>query len=83
MKIRSLLAGAACALTVASLAYAAATDPLAPIAGPAQPGPLAPTPVTETMFGQQVTDNYRYFEKLDPGTVDWMKAAGRLYAAAC
>ncbi|HTP77341.1 MAG TPA: prolyl oligopeptidase family serine peptidase [Rhizomicrobium sp.] len=77
MKIGTLLAGAACALAAASLAYAAtAADPLAPLAGPAQPAPLAPKPVTETFYGQQVTDNYRYFEQLDPATIDWMKSQG-------
>jgi prolyl oligopeptidase len=33
-------------------------------------------PVTETLWGQQITDNYRYMEALDPTTIDWMKAQG-------
>jgi prolyl oligopeptidase len=45
-------------------------------ADPVKP-PQAPVkPVTETMFGQSVTDNYRYMEALDPSTIDWMKAQG-------
>src|ERR1700723_235523 len=38
---------------------------------------LAPVrPVTETLWGKKVTDNYRYMETLDPATLDWMKAEG-------
>jgi prolyl oligopeptidase len=33
-------------------------------------------PVTETFWGRNVTDNYRYMEALDPATVEWMKAQG-------
>ena len=33
-------------------------------------------PVTETLWGKQVTDNYRYMEALDPSTIAWMKAQG-------
>ncbi len=53
------------------------------IAGPAPPPasiprpPTAPVrPVTETLWGRKVTDDYRYMEKLDPSTIDWMKAQG-------
>jgi prolyl oligopeptidase len=54
----------------------AATDPLAPKGDLTKP-PAAPIkPVTETLYGQSVTDNYRYMEKLDPATIDWMKAEG-------
>jgi prolyl oligopeptidase len=39
--------------------------------------PAAPVkPVTETLWGQKVTDDYRYMEALDPATIDWMKAQG-------
>jgi prolyl oligopeptidase len=39
--------------------------------------PAAPLkPVTETFWGRNVTDNYRYMEALDPATVEWMKAQG-------
>lgn len=52
-------------------------DPLSPASG-APPRPtLAPVkPVTETLWGKQVTDNYRYMEALDASTVAWMKAQG-------
>ncbi|MCK9538497.1 prolyl oligopeptidase family serine peptidase [Dokdonella sp.] len=54
----------------------AATDPLAPIGAGAAP-PQAPIkPVTETLHGVKVTDDYRYMEKLDPATLDWMNAEG-------
>jgi prolyl oligopeptidase len=33
-------------------------------------------PVTETLWGRPVTDNYRYMEAMDSTTVDWMKAQG-------
>ena len=39
--------------------------------------PAAPIkPVTETLWGHKVTDNYRYMEALDPETIAWMKAEG-------
>lgn len=41
-----------------------------------QPAPLPSRPVTQTLFGQAVTDDYRYFERLGPQTIDWMKAEG-------
>jgi prolyl oligopeptidase len=40
------------------------------------PAPAPVHPVTETMFGRKVTDNYRYMEELDPRTIGWMKAQG-------
>jgi prolyl oligopeptidase len=70
MKLSSALLGAACALAVATLAYAAAPG------APVQPAPLPAKPVTETLYGKTVTDDYRYFEQLDPATIDWMKAQG-------
>ena len=40
--------------------------------------PVPPAkPVTETLFGQKVTDRYRYFEQQGPAVTDWMKAEGR------
>src|SRR5258708_15876109 len=33
-------------------------------------------PVTETLWGRKVTDNYRYMEALDPSTIEWMKTQG-------
>ncbi|MBS0381709.1 MAG: prolyl oligopeptidase family serine peptidase [Proteobacteria bacterium] len=63
------------ALAVVGPAFAA-TDPLAPT-GTGAPPPAAPVkPVTETLWGVKVTDNYRYMEKLDPTTIAWMKAEG-------
>src|SRR5574337_246826 len=53
---------------VAGTSVLAATDPLAPV-GVGTPPPEAPIkPVTETIHGVKVTDNYRYMEKLDPAT---------------
>ena len=40
------------------------------------PAPAPVKPVTETLWGKQVTDNYRYMEALDPSTIAWMKAQG-------
>jgi prolyl oligopeptidase len=34
-------------------------------------------PVTETIFGQSITDQFRYFEQQDSTVTDWMKAEGR------
>src|SRR4051812_46921292 len=41
-----------------------------------QPPPPPSKPVTETLWGQKVTDDYRYMENLGPETVDWMKKEG-------
>src|SRR5688500_5154044 len=51
-------------------------DPLAPVGAPSKPAPAPVKPVTETLWGKQVTDNYRYMEALDPTTIEWMKAQG-------
>ena len=51
-------------------------DPLAPLDGPSRPAPPPVKPVTETLWGKQVTDNYRYMEALDPSTIAWMTAQG-------
>ena len=45
-------------------------------AAPTKPAPAPVKPVTETLWGKQVTDNYRYMEALDPSTIAWMKAQG-------
>jgi prolyl oligopeptidase len=50
----------------------AAPDATAPVKPPEAPV----KPVTETLFGRQVTDKYRYMEALDPATLEWMKAQG-------
>ncbi len=65
-----------CATAFSAALAAGAADPLAPIGGPQQPPPPPVRPVTETLFGQKVTDNYRYMEKQDAETMGWMKAQG-------
>src|SRR5207248_2427551 len=65
-----------CATAFTAALAAGAADPLAPIGGPQKPPPPPPKPVTETLFGQRVTDNYRYMEKLESETLAWMKAQG-------
>jgi prolyl oligopeptidase len=61
-------------LGLAPAAWAA--DPLAPLGVGPRPAPPPPRPVTETLYGAKVTDDYRYMEALDPQTIDWMKAQG-------
>jgi prolyl oligopeptidase len=51
-------------------------DPLAPVDAPARPAPPPVKPVTETLWGRQVTDNYRYMEALDSSTIAWIRAEG-------
>jgi prolyl oligopeptidase len=67
------LAAVVAALLVSGAAFGAQTDST-PVANPA-PAPIKP--VTETLWGKKVTDDYRYMEALDPSTLDWMKAEGR------
>ncbi|HEV7159458.1 MAG TPA: prolyl oligopeptidase family serine peptidase [Caulobacteraceae bacterium] len=74
MKI-SALAGAA-ALSLLAAAAAQAADPLAAVGVGRQPPPPPVKPVTETLWGVPVTDNYRYMENLGPATIAWMKAEG-------
>jgi len=73
MKFSALMGAAVMVLAAAS---ANAADPLAPVGLGAQPAPPPTKPVTETLWGQEVTDNYRYMESLDPDTIAWMKAQG-------
>ena len=80
----STLAALAAALLVSGSAVLAASDTAtpsetaaAPAATAAKPAPAPVQPVTETLWGKKVTDNYRYMEKLEPSTLDWMKAEGR------
>ena len=77
MRLAHILAAAALALTATLAVAAPAADPLAP-RGRAAHSPRRPRrpPVTETLWGKPITDNYRYMEALDPTTVDWMKAQG-------
>lgn len=63
MKSALFLAVSALALSVA--AYAGSQPAAPPV-----------KPVTETFFGQKVTDDYRYMEALGPETKDWMRAQG-------
>jgi prolyl oligopeptidase len=51
-------------------------DLVTPLDAPSRPPPAPVKPVTETLWGKQVTDNYRYMEALDPSTIAWMKAQG-------
>ncbi|MGH7024237.1 MAG: prolyl oligopeptidase family serine peptidase [Caulobacteraceae bacterium] len=73
MKLSALMGAAVLVLAAAS---ANAADPLAAIDVGPQPGPPPVRPVTETLWGVPVTDNYRYMEALGPQTIDWMKAEG-------
>ena len=76
MRTSGLLLSASLTLAATTLHSAPAADPLAPVGIAKQP-PAAPVkPVTETFFGTKVTDKYRYMEKLDADTIDWMKAQG-------
>ena len=75
MKRRALALLIALCGSAIGLAAVSQADPVASGA-PQQPGPLAPRPVTQTLFGQTVTDNYRYFEQLEPATIAWMTAQG-------
>jgi prolyl oligopeptidase len=61
------------ALLCGSVAFVPAVA-AAPVAQP----PVPPAkPVTETIFGQSITDQFRYFEQQDSTVTDWMKAEGR------
>ena len=60
----ALIAG----IAITSVSYAGS----APVKPPAAPV----KPVTEMLWGKQVTDNYRYMEALGPDTIDWMKQQG-------
>ena len=73
MKLSALM-GAAALVLAAAAAHAA--DPLAPVGAGVQPPPPPVRPVTETLWGTQVTDNYRYMEALGPETISWMKSQG-------
>jgi prolyl oligopeptidase len=66
MRSRIFAAALASAATV-SLAYAAA---------PVKPPAAKVEPVSDTLFGHKVVDNYRYMEALGPDTISWMKAQG-------
>ena len=61
---------------VSTMAAGASSDPLAPVGVGATPATAPIKPVTETLWGVKVIDNYRYMEKLDPATLAWMKSEG-------
>jgi len=63
------------ALLLSSVADRAADIPAA-AAGRSLPPFAKVVPVTETLWGRKVTDNYRYMEALDPSTIEWMKTQG-------
>lgn len=42
----------------------------------APPPRLPAQPVTETYFGQQVEDRFRFVEQLQPATMEWVRAQG-------
>lgn len=76
-KVRAMTSVALIALLGISSASAASMhDPLAPLNAPPRPAPAPVKPVTETLWGRQITDNYRYMEALDAPTLAWMKAQG-------
>jgi prolyl oligopeptidase len=63
----ALLAPVALALLLPALSNAADGPPVAPV-----------KPVTDTYFGTEVIDNYRYLEDLkDPQVQEWMKAQAK------
>jgi prolyl oligopeptidase len=76
--MKAITSGALTALLGISCAAAVSItrDPLAPLGAPSRPTPAPVKPVTETLWGKQVMDNYRYMEALDPSTIAWMKAQG-------
>ncbi len=59
-----------------ALAGSAPSDPLAPVGAFQKPADAPIKPVTETLWGRKVTDDYRYMEEEKPDTVAWMKAEG-------
>ena len=74
--MKAITSGTLIALLGISSAAAVATtrDPFEPLNAPSPPKPAPVKPVTETLWGKQVTDNYRYMESLDPQTIAWIKA---------
>jgi len=50
---------------------------------PGQPKAPKPSHVTETLYGQTVTDPYQFIRKLGSETTHWMKAEGRYTRSFC
>ena len=60
-----------------SIAWSAEpADPLAPIGAFSKPASAPVKPITETLWGRKVTDDYRYMEAQKPDAIEWMKAEG-------
>ncbi len=59
-----------------AITAAAVADPLAPIGVGAPPPPPPKTPVTETLWGVPVTDDWRGLEAMGPATKAWMRSQG-------
>jgi prolyl oligopeptidase len=57
-------------------AWADPSDPLAPVGTFSKPAAAPVRPVTETLWGRTVSDDYRYMEEQKPDTIAWMKAQG-------
>lgn len=57
-------------------AWSTPSDPLAPIGTFNKPAAAPVKPITETLWGRKVTDDYRYMEEQKPDTIEWMKAQG-------
>jgi prolyl oligopeptidase len=77
MKAITSGAGALIALLgISCVPAVSSSEPLAPLGAPSRPTPAPVKPVTEALWGKQVTDNYRYMEALGPSTIAWMKAQG-------
>ena len=74
----SLAALAGIALLPGPIAHGAPSvvDKLAPIGVGPRPPVLATRPVTETLWGQTITDRYRSMEALGPETLGWIKQQG-------
>jgi len=69
--------GLGAALLAGAAVWPAAVPADTPTVPPTKPPAALVKPVTETLWGRQVTDNYRYMEALDPSTIAWMQAHGR------
>src|SRR5271156_2121903 len=63
-------------LLLAAWAWSAADQAAAREAAGNKPAAAPVVPQVETLFGRQITDNYRYMEALDPATIEWMKSQG-------
>lgn len=72
--MRAMIIGAVLAQTIAAHA-------VVPVEPATKAPPIAPSPVIEEYFGTKVTDPYRGLEKLDPATLDWMRAQGKVTRA--